>query len=207
MIYPDDFINKVIQGDCIEVMQHIPDKSIDLVLTDPPYPDYHAEIYQYKTGILDILKSFTCKQFVFWSAKVDFPLDYTAIHIWNKKTGVGSMYERIFERNGGNAYRVYDFYLINSTVAASYAKDIYAGHPSQKNIHLIGKLIEESTKEGDLILDPFLGSGTTAVACKRLNRRFIGIEISEKYCQIARDRLANEPEPLFKDSEFTLKGG
>jgi DNA modification methylase len=54
-----------------------------------------------------------------------------------------------------------------------------------------------SSNETDLILDPFLGSGTTAVACKRLNRRFIGIEISEKYCEIAKNRLQNEARPLF----------
>ena len=50
-------------------------------------------------------------------------------------------------------------------------------------------LIEENSKPGDLILDPFCGSGTTCVAAKKLGRRYIGIDISEEYCQIARERL------------------
>lgn len=197
MNYPDDFINKVICGDCLEVMKDFPDKSIDLVLTDPPYPDYHKEKYQYKKGLLDKLKRFKCKQLIFWSAKEKFPLNYTAIHIWNKKCGVGSMYERIFERNGGKDYRVYSYYLINSEVAANYTGDIFWGHSSQKPIKLIEKLILENSKEGDLILDPFLGSGTTAVACKQLKRNYIGIEISPEYCKIAEERIRAISNPLF----------
>ena len=185
-------LNTIIQGDCLEVMKGFPDKSVDLVLTDPPYPDYHTDKYLYKEGLLNFLKDFSCKQIIFWSAKVNFPLDYTAIHIWNKKTGVGSMYERIFERNGGNAYKVYNYYLINSTVAASFTKDIFTGHPSQKPINLMKKLIEEYTKPNDLILDPFVGSGTTCVAAKQLGRKYIGIEISPEYCKIANERLAQE---------------
>jgi len=192
MTYPQDFINKVICGDCLEVMKEIPDKSVDLVLTDPPYPDYHKEIYGYKKGLLKELKRFSCKQLIFWSAKVDFPLDYTAIHIWDKKVGVGSWYERIFERNGGIEYKVYRYYLINSEVAANYTNDIFWEHPSQKPIKLIEKLILENSKEGDTILDPFLGSGTTAVAAKHLGRNYIGIEISPEYCKIAEERLRQE---------------
>jgi len=65
-------------------------------------------------------------------------------------------------------------------------------HPTQKPIKLIIDLISKYSKDTDLILDPFLGSGTTVVACERLNRRWIGIEISEKYCAIAKQRIENE---------------
>jgi DNA modification methylase len=64
-------------------------------------------------------------------------------------------------------------------------------HPTEKPIGVIKKMIRNSSLKDDLILDPFLGSGTTAVACKELGRRFIGIEIEPKYCEIARQRLAN----------------
>lgn len=185
-------MNKIILGNCLEVLKDISAQSIDLVLTDPPYPDYLVDEYQYKDGILDFLKEFNCKQIIFWSAKASFPLDYTAIHIWDKKTGVGSMYERIFERNGGAAYKVYNYYLINSTIAAQYAHDIFTGHPSQKPIQLMKKLILENSKEGDTILDPFAGSGSTLVAAKSLGRNYIGIEIDEKYVKIAEDRLRQE---------------
>ena len=62
-------------------------------------------------------------------------------------------------------------------------------HPTQKPVALFEYLIKTYTNEGDIVLDNCIGSGTTAVACKRLKRNFIGIEISEKYCKIARQRL------------------
>ena len=57
-------------------------------------------------------------------------------------------------------------------------------------------LIRLVSKEGDTVLDPFMGSGTTGVACKRLNRRFIGFELNKEYCDIAEKRLLNIPERL-----------
>jgi len=161
----------------------------DAVITDPPYPDYMPDEYFYYDGLLDWLKDYECKQIIFWSAKVDFPLDYSSIHIWDKKCGVGSMYERIFERNGGAGYKVYNNYLINSTVAAKYAKDIFYDHPSQKPIMLMRKLIIENTNEGDTIFDPFTGSGTTALACYLEGRSFIGTELNKKYFDMAQERL------------------
>ena len=64
------------------------------------------------------------------------------------------------------------------------------GHPSQKPIDLIEKLVACSTDAGDLVIDPFLGSGTTAAAAKNLNRQWIGIEKDAAYIQISEQRLA-----------------
>ncbi len=69
-------------------------------------------------------------------------------------------------------------------------------HPTQKPMHLVGQLIGLFSNYGDLILDPFMGSGTTLRAAKDLGRRAIGIEIEEKYCQIAAKRLEQECLPL-----------
>jgi len=69
-------------------------------------------------------------------------------------------------------------------------------HPTAKHIQPIQRLIEVLSKENDLILDPFLGSGTTALACERLNRRWIGIEINEEYCKIAKERILKESSKL-----------
>lgn len=77
------------------------------------------------------------------------------------------------------------------------------GHPSQKPLELINKLIACSTDAGDVVLDPFLGSGTTATAAEALNRRWIGIERDASYIKITRDRLANvraAAGPLFAHS-------
>ena len=190
---------QIIQGDCLEVMKTFADNQFDLVLTDPPYPDQHAVLYKYSEKPILYLDHFLCRQLVFWSARASFSLSYTAVHIWDKMIGIkriGSQYERIFERNGDNKYRVYSRYLINSTVAAKYGGDTFTGHPSQKPIKLICELIEECSEKGDTVLDPFLGSGTTAVACERMGRNCVGIEISEEYCEIARKRVQEEKDKM-----------
>jgi len=73
-------------------------------------------------------------------------------------------------------------------------------HPTQKPLKLIERLIEIHSRENDVVLDPFLGSGTTVVACIRLNRQYIGIEKNEKYFKIAEERVKRELEVqhLFK---------
>jgi len=73
-------------------------------------------------------------------------------------------------------------------------------HPTQKPLSLISRIVETSTRENGVILDPFMGSGTSAVAAKRAGRHFIGIELSPEYCEIARKRVAAVPRRL--DSFF-----
>lgn len=171
-------------------MNRFPDKAFELVLTDPPYPDYHQEQYGYKDGVIDFLRDIPCRQLIFWSAKVDFPLDYTAVHIWHKPNGAACQYERIFERNGGKRYRVFRGLRIQSIVSAQMARDVFTGHPSQKPISIIKDLISLYSKPNDTILDPFMGSGTTLAAAKDLDRNAIGIELNPAYCEIARTRLS-----------------
>jgi DNA modification methylase len=74
------------------------------------------------------------------------------------------------------------------------------GHPSQKPLKLIEMLVLSATRAGDAVLDPFLGSGTTAVVCQNLGREFTGIEIDENYLQIAESRLKVTPMNLFAET-------
>ena len=179
-------------GDCLEIMPKLAADSVDAVVTDPPYPDYHFGIYrQTPIGFLNAFVD--CRQLVFWTAKakVDFPLSYTARHVWDKrKGGVGSAYEFIYERNGGREHWVFNYISPNNSVRAQMGHDEYFGHPSQKPIDLLLRLINDFTKEGDTILDPFMGSGTTGVACVQTGRNFIGIEIHKPYFEIAEKRIA-----------------
>ena len=69
-------------------------------------------------------------------------------------------------------------------------------HPTQKPVTLIEYLIKTYTNKNDIVLDFTIGSGTTAIACERLNRRWIGIEIEEKYCEIAAKRIEKERSQL-----------
>lgn len=77
----------------------------------------------------------------------------------------------------------------------TYERPKYVGsiekglHPTQKNLGLMEWLVKIHSNENDLILDPFMGSGTTGVACINTNRKFIGIELDEKYFNIARNRI------------------
>jgi DNA modification methylase len=181
-----EMTTKIILGDGIELTKAFSDNSVDGIVTDPPYPDYYVSEYGYFEGMLDFLKDFNCRQLVFWSAKAPFPLDYSAIHIWDKLMGVGSMYERIFERNGGKAYRVFRGCPIQNNVCAEMSSDIFTGHKSQKPIHLMRELIEKYTKPGYTVLDPFMGSGSTGVACLQTGRSFIGIEKDPIFFEIAK---------------------
>lgn len=63
------------------------------------------------------------------------------------------------------------------------------GHPTIKPLSILNNLVINSSNEGDLILDPFMGSGSTGVACINANRNFIGIEIDEEYMEIAKNRI------------------
>lgn len=76
-------------------------------------------------------------------------------------------------------------------------------HPTQKPITIISRLIEIATDKNNLVLDCFLGSGTTAVACKLLNRNYIGVEINTEYCKIAQARIDNIPKNLNCFSELS----
>lgn len=76
-------------------------------------------------------------------------------------------------------------------------------HVSQKPLSFIEKLVRNSTVEGGVVLDPFMGSGTTGVACANLNRDFVGIELDEKYFQIAKDRIDQQkPNNTFNETKI-----
>ena len=180
----------IYHGDCREVLPFLP--QADLVLTDPPYPNMDGRVSTFTQTSINFLANLSCRQLVFWHSKGEFPLSFNAVHIWSKQTGCQSEYERIFERNSTNGHwRVFNAYLINSTVAAQFTGDVFTGHYSQKPIKLITKLLLMAPT-ANLILDPFMGSGTTLRAAKDLGRRAIGIEIEERYCEIAANRLRQE---------------
>ena len=193
---------ELLLGDCLELMRAMPAGSVDAVVTDPPYPDYHTD--KYLQTSIDKLGRLDCRQLIFWSARAEFPLDYTAIHIWDKVVGIGVGYERIYERNGHKGCRVFRHISPSSSVRARVGRDTVSGHPSQKPINLMLELVEKYTNEGDTILDPFMGSGTTGVACKRLGRDFIGMEINEEYFEIAKKRIA-EPVQLGLETRYKEK--
>ena len=87
--------------------------------------------------------------------------------------------------------RLNDKYEIPEVVGCLTPKSekVNGGHPTQKPVYVMKWIIERLTNEGDVVLDPFMGSGSTGVACKELNRRFIGIELDDKYYGMAYNRI------------------
>lgn len=100
----------------------------------------------------------------------------------------------------------FDYSLMKSYNNDKQMKDVWTGpltpktekkfgkHPTQKPLYLLERIIEASTRQGDLVLDPFLGSGTTGVAAKKLQRKFIGIETEKEFIDIAKNRMLNTIE-------------
>ena len=187
MSLPKPYYNEggitIYHADCRDILPHLP--KVDLVLTDPPYPNNERVLW---TDIGEVSNYFQGMHgFYFWDAFYEFPMMPTAIHIWHKPNGQSSkQYERIFEVCGGAACKVFRIAAILPDYVQYRAECV--DHPTQKPLKLVSRLIGKS----QTILDPFMGSGTTLVAAKDLGRRAIGIEIEEKYVEIAIRRLQQE---------------
>lgn len=203
-------------ADCLEKMRDIPDKSIDLVLTDPPYNvgiQYGKEtndnmseeqfVEWAKQRFSFLLKYPTCicvgiKNLLVWKNITDNP---QWVISWIKRNGQG--HTKLGGTNKWDAILCYNLKPDNGIDIIDVNNDYSEGiksmqkHPTAKPSKLFKILSQRFSKKGDTILDPFMGSGTTGVACKELGRNFIDIEISEKYFDIAVNRIKNTQRSLF----------
>jgi DNA modification methylase len=202
-------------GDCLELMKDIPDKSIDLVLTDVPYNEVNRSSNGLRnlnkgvadSSIFDMDELFdelirVCKGsfYIFCGFQQFSYIDglmrkhdiSTRCIIW-KKTNPSPMNCKHIWVSGvelcvfGKKKKATYNYGYQNTVL-EYPCGSSKLHPTQKPVELFKELILKSTHEGDLILDPFLGSGTTLLACKQLNRNCIGFEKQPEYEPIIRKR-------------------
>ena len=189
----------IYHGDCREILPEIPSGSVDLVLTDPPYgvgfADWDTSVID-PTSWLDACRLLSdCVMVTTGNTnQYEYPRpDWTAA--WFRPGSV--------QRAGGGGFSHWDPVLIYGRNRLPFdCKQIanrpqpVDGHPCPKPLDLFRWFVSECSVSDDLILDPFMGSGTTLVAAKQLGRRAIGIEIEEKYCEIAVRRLAQEVLPL-----------
>jgi len=253
-------INEIHQGDCLELMKFIPNKSIDAIISDLPYGttpsnwDNRIDIKklwkQYERMIKDNGAIVLTAQQPFTSLLICSNLKlYKYNWIWKKDNGTNFLNSKFqplkitedicvfgngatsFVKNGSNMNYNPQFtkgkpYVCksgkqgdNSAVVRGgkggredisghttinngkrypsnlieFSRDKDKLHPTQKPIALFEYLIKTYTNEKDLVLDNCLGSGTTALAAQNLKRNFIGIEMSEEYCKIAKQRLKQHP--------------
>lgn len=236
-------LNSIYNLDCYEAIKDIPDNSIDLILTDPPYlieqaggggcfgdkhKMYHAEysnltnnenisVGSYKKGFvsqgfdLKLLDEFVrimkkiniyiwCNKNLLLDIMNYFNRKNCMIEIitWHKTNCMPTCNNNycndtefcVFARERGvkiyGSMETKHKYYVTSTNKED--KKLFA-HPTIKPLEIIKNLVINSTQENEIVLDCFLGSGTTAVACKETNRNYLGFEINNKYFIIAKDRL------------------
>ena len=198
-------------GNCIEGMKKIPDKSIDLIVTDPPYGINIARNGTVGVGVKAKLKDYGRQT---WDSKPPSKTYFTEMLrisklaiifggnyftdklppskcwlCWDKKIPKNFKKAQIelCWTNSKSYSRTYTV-LWNGMIRDKSGTDKERYHPTQKPVKLIKMILEDFSNENDVVLDPFLGSGTTLRACKELNRIGLGFEIAPEYEKIIRKR-------------------
>ena len=244
----DTYLNKITQGDCLELFQNIPDNSVDMTFADPPfnlqkkYTTYrdNKEFEEYlnwcekwiyemvrvtkPTGSIFVhnipkwLTFFSTylnkiayfKHWISWEAPTSpmgkslQPAHY-GILFYTKEPKGAKIYELrhphkrdrktgyLLKDYGGKKDGLHPFGPLISDVWTDIHRIKHINkrdpHPCQLPIHLLDRLIMMVTDENDIVLDPFSGTGTTAIAAKRLGRHFIGFELDKKYCEISNTKI------------------
>jgi site-specific DNA-methyltransferase (adenine-specific) len=194
-------------GDCLQIIKTMEDKSVDAIITDPPYGLGIAEWDNVipVSALSDFIRISRGVIIWFGAGKklveqiTSFSNKPERVMIWNPKFTFSK------DNNGGIFYRYHPIYCWNMPDKAVGLKwdvlddhtetgnDWY--HPACKPVSLIRKLLQ-LTNIGDTILDPFMGSGTTGVACEQTGRKFIGIEIDNAYYAIAEKRIKDAHQQM-----------
>lgn len=196
--YKDDWVT-IYNNDCMKIMKKFSDDSIDFCFADPPYGRNKADWddgypkFEFEKELLRLSQNgvvVTCGEQNIVKCINRLGNDYKApIYGWNKNgmtRGTLGFQNVILAICGGKIKKGQNFIQFS-------IKDLTRKyHPSPKPIEYIRAIIERFTNRNDMVLDPFLGSGTTTRACKDLGRKCIDIEINKEYCDIAVDRLSQE---------------
>lgn len=207
-----DYLDTIIQGESASVLKGIPDASLDLALTDPPYgvryKDRNGRSIQNDDNLDAVLPVYAelyralkpdsyCISFYGWNRSDEFLSCWKAAgfravgHIvWAKDYGSKAGYLKCCHEQA---------YLLvkgNPAKPAEPISDVQPwrwtgnrAHPTEKAVEILLPLVRAFSRPGDLVCDPFSGSGSTAVAAALSGRRYLGIELEEGYCVHARKRL------------------
>ena len=203
-------------GDCLEVMRGMPSKSVDAIVTDPPYGIGESLGKNKSRGKLAIAKDYGFKK---WDARppqlecfqemnrvakwqIIFGGNYFPVQpsscwlVWDKKNGATDFADcELAWTNLKKSVRKIEWRWQGMLRSGS---DVRV-HPTQKPLKVMAWCIEQLPDECNTIFDPFMGSGTTGVACSELGKKFIGVELDGEYFEIAgkRIRLAHQQLKLF----------
>jgi site-specific DNA-methyltransferase (adenine-specific) len=196
-------LDKIHNLDCFSATVQLDDESVDAVITDPPYPNrmnLFPETLVDGLAMLYLACKKAKKYVVFFWNPFDVPpappgWNEVARHVWHKPDAKSiTHYEVIVcwsKEAKQKVSRVWSIPILDYRSLHDWKP-----HPTQKPVKLLRYLLEQYTQEGETVFDPFVGSGTTAVACQQMKRHFIATEKNPEYAQIATSRL-KEPR---KDS-------
>lgn len=222
-------MNSLYNEDCLNILKNMPDNSVDLIVTDPPYrvisggnknekwkSGWNSSVLSRNDGKIFDHNNIKFSEWIPEAFRVlkndsDF---YCMTNVMNvkeiiteaEKAGFKLHNILVWEKNNATANRWYMknceftlyFYKGNAkTINNPGSKQVHQfnnilgekQHPTEKPVELMKFYVENSSNEGDLVLDPFMGVGATGVACNKAGRNFIGIEIDEKYFNIAKHRI------------------
>jgi len=224
----DSFHDGVLLGDCLKVLRQLPDESVDFILTDPPYlvryQDRHGRgiinddnsrwLFPAFAELYRVLKpNRFCVSFYGWNQAQRF------LHAW-RECGFWISghfaFIKFYASNVGYVQMKHEnAYLLAkgqpekpTTPPPDVLRFEYSGnklHPTQKPVSALTPLIEAFSRPGDLVLDPFAGSGTTGIAARSCRRRFVLIEKDAAYHRAARQRLQRwSITPLKTEGCFTF---
>jgi len=272
-LIPDEYKNKIILGDCEQVLKSVPDNSIDLIFTSPPYADQRSATYggikpdKYVAWFMPKAKEFfrilkpegsfvlNIKERVVDGERHTYVIElilemrkmgwlWTEEYMWHKKNShpgkwpnrFRDNWERLIHFTKKKNFKMYQEEVMvpvgdwaqsrlkklsetdkkrdNSRVGSGFGKNIsnWVGrdmvfpsnvlhmatecynqqHSAVFPVALPEWFIKLFTQPGDLILDPFNGSGTTCVAASRLERNYLGIDVNQEYCELAVNRIQDE---------------
>lgn len=222
-------LNQVYNMDCLEGIRQIPSKSVKLIVADPPYflgmthngkrgsfvdldickPFYRELFGQMKRVLTDDGEVFCFtdwRGYAFYYPLFDAAFSADNLIVWDKHSVPGAKYTFTHEfimfagidkglvRGGRNVWQIKGF---SSGAKFTDGKMV---HPAQKPKELIAKIISDGSLEGDTVLDPFMGSGTTAVVAEKLGRNFIGFELDEGHFATCQKRISEsrQQQKLFQ---------
>ncbi len=228
-----EYKNKIINADCLDVLRKLPDKCVDLVLTDPPYGI--GSKFKSKFGLNVAYKEYDkfdwnnkipseeifMEMFRVSKHQIIFGGNYFTVHL--KPTNAWIVWDKIGQYNLKNPFSDCELAWTSFSFPMKKYTNVNMGfitgkeekgkriHPTQKPLKLFQAILQDFSKPGNIILDPFSGSGTTAVAAHNLGRRFVCIEKDRGYWEASVKRLedARKQISIFElpqNKNLTTKG-
>jgi len=204
-------LNRVYCGDAIELVKQLPDNSIDLILSDPPYGigkegvKNDNDLWAYNLGFNRVLKDNSWVGLYASVGRIGEVINILESdglrYCWQHITYINNA--MVCGRMGFSKYMVCLIFSKGEPKIKERMPDVFEcstssqqrnknPHPTPKKVGALRHIIRCLSRSGNIVLDPFIGSGTTAIACKETGRNYIGFEVCPEYVELSDSRLKQE---------------